>query len=196
MGAALEAGATNLRIIIPCNTLYAVAKQLQRVFSNRLAYAIFTEDNRIFGPSREKLCTYLDTVTVEAPAVAEIVVDEVNSPDVSRILVSASKAAGKAYKKVVEKEYDDLEMDTWLPEEVDDFQELLVKSLSGHSFAESASETEDDEVIVSGCTDVKLDYAEDSTEIFAGRLVEDAYRKLNIIKTSEEVDSNRICDER
>lgn len=177
---AIKFGATMIRIIIPCNTLYTVAKKLNFIFRSEGSFRDFVEKEEISGEGCGYLLNYMAEVNISAPTVPETVVKEVNTPTVSKLLVVASRSAIDAYKSIVNEKYDDLTVESWLPPDVTDFQELLIRSLNGEITAPPKTALCDGKRVIAGCTDVEIPTLEDSTRIYAGKLVEEAYDLLDL----------------
>ena len=178
---ASKEGATEVRIIIPCNTLFKISKQLNFVLSSRDSLLSYLNDNAIKARWADQLLEIFDSTIITVPAVAEVVVDKLNDDNTSRLLVSASKAAEKAYKEIIDKEHDDLEFQAWLPPGVKSFPQLLKKTIRGEQLNTNSAESQEDATIVSGCTDIALPFGHDSATIFAQQMAFSAYRNLDVI---------------
>jgi hypothetical protein len=123
----------------------------------------------------------MKSADIIVPVVAEIVVDQLNDSSTNTLLVSASKAAEKAYRKVINNQYDDLQFRSWLPPGISNFGQLLKKTIRGECIVIPDKFREEDKTILSGCTDIELPFGEDSAKIYAKQLAEDAYQALDVI---------------
>ena len=175
-------GATTIRIIIPCNTLYDLSKKLQKVLETEDSFSAYLEKHDISGRWADELLFIIRrNTTIIVPSVAEIVVDRINDDNINTVLVSASKAAEFAYKDVITKQHENLEFQSWLPPGVSDFGQLLKKTIRGEEIDLGTQDEKDDTTIVSGCTDIELPFGEDSAKRFAEEMAEEAYKALDVI---------------
>jgi hypothetical protein len=132
--------------------LFKISKQLGFVLSSSDALLTYINSNSISAQWADDLLEIFDTTIVSVPAVAEVVVDKLNDINTSTLLVSASKAAEVAYKEIIDKKYDDLEFQSWLPPGVKSFPQLLKRTIQGEELQTGEAEDREDTTIVSGCT--------------------------------------------
>jgi hypothetical protein len=177
---AIKMGATQVRVLIPCNTMYTVAIRLRDILSGPQNLKQFISNHDLVTDQALELLDYMRDVRVTVPAVAEEVLQELDELGKERILVAASNSANKAYERVINKYYDHMDFEEWLPTGVDTFSELLQKAFQGEPIDTRSSLKKDSDAVVSACTDIPIPDTFDSVNIFARRLVDDAYQRLNI----------------
>jgi len=172
---AAQNNANAIRVVIPCNSLSDTAMWLSQCMGIPPGIGHEANAGDDIGTMPPVLCLPPD-VTVVVPHLPTIVLEYLNTIGVRNVLFVGTQDALSAYMNTAKALGFHMTIRCWPPPGTMDFGTWLQECTeSGCPDLSVAMNVEAGEVIVCGCTDLRVPGAIDSVEILAERLATDVY---------------------
>lgn len=173
---ARERGASVVRIVVPCNTLSLLCSNLEETLADFATFARAARLHQIDSDDITAMADWLVPGRVRCPAVPSVVLGELQARQVRTVAVVASDEAFRAYEEASARRPGGVEVTRWSSADGRSFEDCLLRAVeSGSREASDLSGAETSATVLSGCTDVRIAGALDSTEIFAQAMAVGAY---------------------
>ncbi len=159
VASAISTGATEIRIIIPCNTLAPLSIRLDELFKD------YIESNNMSG-----------RIKISVPNIPSVVIKNVTSENLYLI---GTPSAFKAYEKEIFLQNLNIKLSGGSDEELERSEQIILNCIRGRETMDLIKKIcYPSSSIVSACTDVSITDTIDSLSIFAQEMAYEAYKEL------------------